>query len=136
MKDPNLRELGSAGNRARAELCKWIHLDGNSEYLRPLDADERDMAMGFPAGASSLPPSYTPSPSGIEFDRCCLTGNAWSPPAAAYILGPLAEHVLKKIPLKVTLGLPEFVSQEATLRLIQPGADLSRLATGEGKGRR
>ena len=136
MKDPNLREPGSAGNRARAELCKWIHMDGNSKYLRPLDADERDAAMGFPAGASSLPSSYTPSPSGVEFDRCCLTGNAWSPPAAAHILGPLADHVLKNTPLNVSLGLPEFSSREATLKLIQPGADLSRLAKGGGKGRR
>jgi site-specific DNA-cytosine methylase len=136
MKDPNLRELGSTGNRARAELCRWIHQDGNSKYLRPLDADERDRAMGFPAGASSFPSSYTSSPSGIEFDRCCLTGNAWSPPAAAHILGPLAKHILEKAPLKVTLGLPEFVSREATLELIQPGADLSRLNKGGGKGRR
>ena len=137
MKDPNLRESGSAGNKARSELCRWIHGGGNSRYFRPLDADERDLALGFPSGASSLPSSYTPSPSGIEFDRCGLTGNAWSPPAAAHILGPLADHILRKKPLKVTLDLPEFTSREATLRAIQPNADLSRSPKGVGgKGRR
>ena len=91
MKDPNFRESGSAGNKARAEFCRWIHGEGNSRYFRPLDADERDLAPGFPSGASPPPSSYTPSPSGIESDRCGLSGNAWSPPAAAHILGLLAE---------------------------------------------
>ena len=100
MKDPNLRESGSAGNKARAEFCRWIHAEENPRYFRPFDADEQDLALGFPSGVSPPPSSYTPSPSGIEFDRCGLSGNAWSPPAAAHILGPLAEHILRKNPCR------------------------------------
>ena len=101
MKDPNLREAGSAGNKARAELCKWIHAQGNSKskFLRLLDAYERDLAMGFPAGASSLPSSYIP-----RHHRASSSTGAASratrgpPPAAAHILGPLAKHILEKVP--------------------------------------
>ena len=132
MKDPNLRESGPAGNMAWV----WIHAEGNSKYLRPLDAGERDLALGFPSGSSSPPSSYTPSPSGIEFDKCGLSGKAWSPLAAAHILGPLAEHILKKAPLQVTLGFLAFTSREATLRMILPGADLSRLSKEVGGGGR
>ena len=51
--------------------------------------------------------------------------------------GPLADYILRKKPLKVTLDLPEFTSREATLRAIQPNADLFRSPKGVGgKGRR
>ena len=114
------KDANSTGNAGRVELCRWIHEEGNSKFLRPLDADERDLALGFPAGASSPPPSHKPSEHGAEFDRCCLSGNAWSPPAAAHVLTPLARHILDGEPLPVDGVQPNFVSQEETLRFIQP----------------
>ena len=128
-----LKHLGSAPNLKRRELCDWIHRDGGSQWLRPPDSEERELALGFPRGSSRTPPGFTPSPHGHEFDSGGLTGNAWSPPAAAHVLRPLAEHILLGKPLDVKLDMPPFTSKEDTLRRIQPGP---LPAKGGGRGRR
>ena len=128
-----LRDPRSEINKARSQLCAWIHLEGGSSWLRPLDADERDQALGYPRGASGLPSDFHTSPEGLEFDRCGLTGNAWAPPAAAHVLAPLRDHVLHGAPLEVSLKVPVFSSKEDTLRLIQPSKEF--LGVG-GRGRR
>ena len=128
-----LRTAGSEANRARALLCHWIHKEGGSQWLRPPDSEERDMALGFPPGASRLPLGGPVSSCGEEFDRCGLSGNAWSPPAAAHVLSPLADHILKGEELVVTLNMPDFVSKEGTQRLLQPSGSFFQEG---GRGRR
>ena len=127
-----LKHKGSAANTARRRLCDWIHSGGGAEVLRPPDAEERELALGFPLGASRTPPDFLGHGYGSEFERGCLTGNAWSPPAAAHVLRPLADHILRGVPLEVTLSMPDFVSKEATLRLIQPDPPPPK---GGGRGR-
>ena len=133
--DRDLRSRGSAVHSARSELCKWIHSDGGSKYLRPLNADERDLALGFPAGTSRLPAGHPKDKLGEEYGRCLLSGNAWAPPAAAHVLSHLSEHVLKNKTLVTNLDVPEFKSIEDTLDLLQPGGRPSSPKRG-GKGRR
>ena len=93
--DRGFKKAGTAVHSARSDLCKWIHAEGGYKYLRPLNADERDLAMGFPAGASRLPADYPRDKLGEEFGRCLLSGNAWAPPAASHVLGHLSIHILK-----------------------------------------
>ena len=88
--------------------------------LRLLNADERDFSLGFPAGSSKLPKGRRPHEHGEEFERGSLTGNVWSPPAAAHVPGHLAKHILEGIALKTDFVLPEFVSSKATLDFLQP----------------
>jgi len=128
-----LRDPASEVNQARTLLCRWIHQEGGSRWLRPLDSEERERALGFPTGASRPPQGAAPSSLGEEFDRCGLSGNAWSPPAAAHVLAPLADHILRGSELVVTLDMPPFVSKEDTQRLLQPSEAF--LPTG-GRGRR
>ena len=133
IKDPEqIRHSGSAANRSRKRVCDWIHSGGGSRVLRPPDPEERELALGFPRGASRTPSGFQSSELGADFDSGCLTGNAWSPPAAAHVLRPLADHVLQGTPLSVTLGLPRFVSRAETLRLIQPDPPPPK---GGGRGR-
>ncbi len=127
-----LKHKDSAANSARKRLCDWIHAEGGSKVLRPPDSEERELALGFPAGASRTPQSFAGSGLGPEFDSGCLTGNAWSPPAAAHVLRPLADHVLRGASLDVTLDMPRFVSKEDTLRRIQPNPPPPK---GGGRGR-
>ena len=72
--DRDLRSRGSAVHSARSDLCKWIHADGGSKYLRPLNADERDLALGFPAGTSRLPAGHPKDKLGEEYGRCLFSG--------------------------------------------------------------
>ena len=134
-KAKSMRQTGSADHSSRSDLCNWIHSEGGDKYLRPLNADERDLALGFPSGASLLPVNYPTNKLGVEFERCLLTGNAWSPPAAAHVLQHLSRHIREGIPLETNLAVPKFISVEATLSFLQPEEPASPPKEG-GRGRR
>lgn len=82
----DLRVPGSRGIAARASLAKWIHLEGGDRLLRPLNGGERDVALGFPRGASALPSDASDQ---FVLAQSQATGNAFSPPVVAHILRPL-----------------------------------------------
>ena len=130
-----VKQQGSAAHSSRADLCNWIHAGGGDKYLRPLNANERDVALGFPSGASRLPTGYPTNKLGEEFERCLLSGNAWSPPAAAHVLKHLSRHILEGSPLETNLAIPKFVSVDATLTFLQPDGQACT-PKGGGKGRR
>ena len=127
-----IKKSGAPGNLARADLCKWIHAGGAHKFVRPLNADERDLSLGFPPGSSKLPEDQTIHKHGEEFERGNLTGNAWSPPAAAHVLGHLAKHILEGATLETNFVLPKFVSSQATLDLLQPEDAPPAQKGGEG----
>ena len=82
----DLKTPGSLAALRRGELATWIHTQGGSRILRPLSADERDVAMGFPKGASG------PRDSGRqdEWTRMAATGNAFSVPVMSVVAAQLA----------------------------------------------
>ena len=133
--DRGFKKTGTAIHSSRSDLCKWIHAEGGDKYFRPLNAAERDLALGFLAGAFRLPADYPKDKLGEEFGRCLLSGNAWAPPAAAHVLSHLSIHILKNQALVTNLDVPEFKSVEDTLDFLQPG-DRPSSPKGGGKGRR
>ena len=82
----DLRSPDSQCIAARAALAKWIHLEGGDRLLRPLNGGERDVALGFPRGASALPSDES---SQFVLHQTQATGNAFSPPVVAHVLRPL-----------------------------------------------
>ena len=52
--DRGFKKTGTAIHSSRSDLCRRIHAEVGEKYLRPPNADERDLALGFPAGASRL----------------------------------------------------------------------------------
>ncbi len=44
----NLRKVGDPSILARGAFVEWIHSEGHT-LLRPLNHEERDLAMGFPS---------------------------------------------------------------------------------------
>ena len=109
--DPALVQL-------RGEVASWIHEHGGASHLRPLSPDERDRCLGFPAGASIVdsPPSGNP----VDVVRASLAGNAWAPPAAAFLLRPFADAARAGIAPPTALNLPPFTKPEDTLSRIAP----------------
>ena len=133
--DRGFKKTGTAARSSRSDLCRWIHTEGGDKHFRPLNADERDLALGFPAGASRFPASHPRDKLGEEFGRCFLSGNAWAPPAAAHVFSHLSTHILKNQALEANFDVPEFKSVEATLNFFQPDGQPSS-PKGGGKGRR
>ena len=94
----------------RGELATWIHTQGGSRILRPLSADERDVAMGFPRGASG------PRDSGRsdEWARMAATGNAFSVPVVAVVSAQLARACQGFAP-QLRSGVPSATSASEAL---------------------
>ena len=118
--DRGFKKTGTAVHSSRSDFCRWIHAEGGDKHFRPFNADERDLALGFPAGASMLPAGHPKNKLGEEFGRCLLSGNAWAPPAAAHVFSHLSMHILKNQAFKTNLDVPGFKSVEATLNFFQP----------------
>ena len=118
--DRGFKKTGTAVHSSRSDLCRWIHAEGGDKYFRPFNADEWDLALGFPAGESRLPADYPKDKLGEEFGRCFLSGNAWALPAASHVLSHLSIHILKNQALVTNFDVPEFKSVEDTLGFLQP----------------
>ena len=117
----NTTELKTPGSTAvlrRGELATWIHTQGGSRLVRPLLADERDVAMGFPRGASG------PRDSGRsdEWARMAATGNAFSVPVMAVVAAQLAQACQGHAP-RLRSGVPSMTS--ASEALVALGASSS-----------
>ena len=82
----DLKTPGSLAVHKRGALAQWIHVQNGSRILRPLSADERDVAMGFPRGASGPRDSNRQD----EWARVAATGNAFSVPVMAVVAAQLA----------------------------------------------
>ena len=83
-----LKTPASAAVVARGALARWIHQEGGADSLRPLNGDERDRALGFPAGASKADANAND-----EWQRARAIGNAFSPSVVRRLLGPLFDSV-------------------------------------------
>ena len=100
----NLRQSGSPAQKARGDLCRWIHCSGGSEVLRPLFGWERDLALGFPRGASSLP------------------GDGSDEFVFVHALAPLAAFLLRDEPLPLLDGFPQARTEDEALASFIPSS--------------
>jgi hypothetical protein len=91
--------------------------------LRPLSADERERAMGFPPGASGSSPLA--SPGGFtqeEFHRCAALGNAFSVFAMVIVAAQLSEACRGATPA-MREGHPSALSAQEALRSLGASSD-------------
>ena len=112
----DLKQPGSESVRRRGDLAKWIRVDGGLEVLRPLNADERDRALGFATGASR--PAQADDSGNLEWQRMEASGNAFAVPVVAHVCRPFFEAVVQG-------STPR--TKGARLRLSTPAAALERL---------
>jgi len=79
-----LRTLGSEAIKLRGAVAELIHCHGGDAFLRPLNGDERDLALGFPRGASAASgrPSMRPPPSGAAVSSPAMRGLRPPPPCS------------------------------------------------------
>ena len=113
----DVEKAGSAAMQARARLAEWIHKEQGSAILRPLSGWERDVALGFPRGASSLPGEES---SGFVFGQLSATGNSFAVPVLAHILRPIARALLQHQPVDIGVGWPAAKSKEVALKTLVP----------------
>ena len=129
IKTDGLRTRGSAANRARCELMRFIHLEGGHETLRPLNGPERDRVLGFKPGSSSLPSdSSSEEPISNRFfirGHMEATGNTFSCQMISRVLSPWCSWVLQQgqgssaISLKTSF-LPKVTDLSEAERLLVP----------------
>ena len=117
IKTTDLRRRGSSSQVARGDVCRWIHCSGGDEVLRPLYGWERDLALGFPRGASALPGEPCDA---FAFDQLCATGNSFAVPVFIHALGPIAALLLRAEPLPVLDGFPSSRTEAAALASFTP----------------
>mgnify|MGYP000131729184 FL=1 len=119
IKTQNIRVKGSPALLARVRLVEEIHLRGADSFLRPLNGRERDLCLGFPSGASSLPED---SSEGFLWEPLEASGNAFAVPVLSHILGPVAKFLLQAdSPLPELLpGFPSVLTREAALASLAP----------------
>jgi len=128
IKHDDVRKPGSDSMRRRSDLVKWIHLTDKCAHLRPLNPDERDRSLGYPAGYSrpSAPPSGGPP---LEWGRAALVGNAWAPPVTSHVLGPLGRAILAGVSPDSKVDIRPFESEADTISALKAG-----LAAGPRQG--
>ena len=90
IKTSGLRVAGSAALQARCRLASWIHREGGSAVLRPPSGSERDVIMGFPAGASALP---SDPDSSFVLAQMGATGNTFLVPMISHVLQSYAAFI-------------------------------------------
>ena len=90
IKTKTLRHPDSPALLARAKLASWIHREGGDQVLRPPSGSERDVIMGFPAGASSLP---SDPDSNFVLAQMEATGNTFLVPMISHVLHHYAAFV-------------------------------------------
>lgn len=112
----DLKKLGGKSIEQRGKVAAFIHQDGNSRWLRPVSATERDLCLGFPALASSLDDSSEHS--ALDWDRMEATGNAFAVPVVASLLRPLASHLLSGSALPLHPGAPSCLNAASALELL------------------
>ena len=115
-----LREKGSKELLARTELATWIHREGGDSALRPLSGDERDRALGFPAGASAATTWRDPDGFTLEFRRWQVTGNAFSPVVVRHVLQPFIAALVGRRPVPDVATHRDFESEEQVLAALRP----------------
>ena len=122
--DVNIEDVQTKGSLAqvrRGELCDWIHTAGGHRCLRPLSANEREVALGFPA-LSSFTGAPEPIAGDIAFDRLAASGNTFCPAVIAHLMAPFAAWILSGCTSKfvVIKGGPTATSREEALVLLRP----------------
>ena len=134
IKTTNIRVKGSPAILARIRLAEEIHVRGADQFLRPLNGRERDLSLGFPAGASSLPEDST---EGFLWEPLEASGNAFVVPVIAHILQPLAKFLLQAdSPLPELLpGFPSVLTREEALVSLTPEPTSGNKLHRSGKSR-
>jgi site-specific DNA-cytosine methylase len=115
----NLRQAGSAASKARGSLAKWIHSEGGSSLIRPLNSSERDLALGFPSGSSSLSDEPPSAEYKFELDECRSTGNSFSVPVIAHCVSNYVRWIVSGGECPLNQGhFPTTVTREAALNIL------------------
>ena len=83
---------GSGGPGPRSEVAEWIHQKGGARALRPLNAPERERALGLPVGSSSLLyHDQPPNCDGIfNWDALSASGNTFAVPVFTHLFADFA----------------------------------------------
>ena len=99
------RDPHSALFKSRAALCRWIHLEGGGEVLRPLRGHERDLCLGFPSGASATKADEFDE-HGLSWGQMEASGNAFSPFVVSHFLKDwVSKLVLRKWPINGSIRI-------------------------------
>lgn len=114
-----LRHKGSKSVLCRGDLAKWIHVHGGFDLLRPLCGAERDRALGFPTGASSLPDDEG---SIFCLDHMLATGNSFAVPIVQHVLAPWTSWVLGGRTLDIDPGFPSISTLDGVLASLTPAS--------------
>ena len=121
IKTAGLRVADSAAMRARCKLASWIHREGGCDVLRTPSGKERDVIMGFPAGASALP-SDPDSP--FVLAQMGATGNTFLVPMISHVLQSYAAFIHRGVsplrPAWTRASLPSQLSFNDTLAGLLP----------------
>ena len=76
---------------ARGKLVTFIHEEGGIAFLRPLTAEERLRALGYPAHAAAADDRPCEPGSEEDFAQCSLAGNAFPLTVVSAMLRPFVE---------------------------------------------
>ena len=122
----SLRHPGDPSIQRRGLLAEWIHRKDGHQIVRPLSCRERELIMGFPAGASALPADELHH-GFFNLEQSRATGNAFNVHVVRHLLGPYASFVHGNIEASAALTsgwskelLPVTTCFDTVLRSIQP----------------
>ena len=87
--------------------------------MRPLFGWERDLALGFPRGASALPGDGSDE---FVFDQLSATGNSFAVPGFVHALAPVAAFLLRDEPLPLLDGFPQARTEDEALASFIPSS--------------
>ena len=108
----DLKTVGGSAVKLRGELCEYTH-SSNYKVVRPLNGRERDLCLGFPPNASSLPGEEADL--SMNWDRLSATGNSYSVPVVACIVRALTSAIKSgSVPLLLP-GMPSVLTPAAAL---------------------
>ncbi len=112
----DLRTVGASCIKVRGALVDRIHFSGH-HLLRPLHHGERELAMGFPKGASLIKGDIAGS-DGFIWGGIDLTGNSFVVPVISHLLKPWADHLTQGAPLRLLPGSPDVHSEKEAMALL------------------
>ena len=113
----DLKQKGSHSVRLRGELATMIHQEGLDRCLRPLNADERERALGLPGDAARLDHDCSQA---WQWERMRASGNPFAPPVIAHVLGPFVRSVLKGDPPTLLSGFPTALDIDSAIASLTP----------------
>ena len=112
----DLKKPGGKAVALRAKVSDFIHKQGGISHLRPLSPSERDRALGFPDTASAL--EDDPDHTALDWGRMDASGSSFAVKVVEHIFSPLADHILRDVPLALRPGFPTVATAASALQAL------------------